>query len=213
MHVKKTSTGVIIELLDQSVIVDLKCDWSIGIGGSIWTSGLALVDYLERYRTQHLELFQDATIVELGSGTGLVGLAVSEIFQPKTTYLTDMASYLPGLKQNAERSRSKKIQVSELNWETPQAFKSSSPIDIILGTDVAYLVELYEPLVSTLNHLIGSTTVAILGINRIDTNLDFFRMLESAGLIYYKIPDAELALEYRGKDFGLFLISRRKMIK
>lgn len=58
----------------------LSQDLSTGCGGKIWESSKTMLDYLawKRDQTQGT-LFQGQTIVEIGAGTGLVGLAVAKL--------------------------------------------------------------------------------------------------------------------------------------
>lgn len=51
----------------------LACDWAVGIGGALWSMGLELVQHLHAFRDHYARVFKDSTVVELGTGTGLVG--------------------------------------------------------------------------------------------------------------------------------------------
>ncbi|RLN47988.1 hypothetical protein BBJ28_00000380 [Nothophytophthora sp. Chile5] len=212
-------------------LLEFECAWAPGIGGSVWTSGELLVAHLELQRERYRSLFNGKCVVELGSGTGFVGLMTAACFQPAHVHLTDLQIHLPGLhrnvKRNAEAVRAGvQVHISELTWGSSEQETSLleslvaiddglndrrelAQVDVILGTDVAYLRELYDPLLHTLNRLATSQTVVLLGLNRTDTDLTFFRQLERDGFEYYKIPDVELPEEYWGRDFGLFEIRRR----
>ncbi|TMW55556.1 hypothetical protein Poli38472_010438 [Pythium oligandrum] len=208
---------------DSAHVVDLQfqCDWDIGIGGSVWTSGEILTAHLASQQEHYRSIFQDKVVVELGSGTGFVGLMTAVCFQPSDVIVTDLQSHVECLQHNITRNAHHfrdrvRVDARELSWGSSEhedalvgSFGAGRGVDIILGTDVAYLRELYEPLLHTLRRLAHSKTLILLGLNRADTGMTFFRRLEEEGFEYYKIADRLLPSEYRGKDFGLFEIRPR----
>ncbi|CAI5738068.1 unnamed protein product [Hyaloperonospora brassicae] len=219
------------DLVPRETLLDFECDWTPGIGGSIWTSGELLAAYLELQRASYRSVFHGACVVELGSGTGYVGLMVAACFRPAHVYLTDLHSHVHGLRRNVKRNAGAmrsdvQVHVSELSWGSSEQqttlletiasrttggteHSGAAQVDVIVGTDVAYLQELYDPLLQTINRLATSRTVILLGLNRDDTGVAFFQQLERDGFEYYRIPDAKLPQEYWGRDFGLFDIRRR----
>lgn len=66
------------EGLDSPIL--LSQDLSGGCGGKIWECANVMINYLI-WKNQQLEgqLFQGQKIVEIGSGTGLVGLAIAKL--------------------------------------------------------------------------------------------------------------------------------------
>ncbi|CAH0479908.1 unnamed protein product [Peronospora belbahrii] len=216
--------------MQSETLLEFECDWTPGIGGSVWTSGELLAAHLELQREYYRSIFDGARIVELGSGTGYVGLMIASCFKPAYVYLTDLQTHIRGLCRNVERNAGAvrsgvQVHVLELSWgsleqETNllELFTSTdhdsdnhkaAQIDVILGTDVAYQQELYDPLLHTMNRLATSRTLILLGLNRADTEFTFFRQLERHGFEYYRIPDFKLPKEYWGHEFGLFEIRRR----
>ncbi|KAK1931313.1 Protein-lysine methyltransferase METTL21D [Phytophthora citrophthora] len=216
--------------LQSETLLEFECDWAPGIGGSVWTSGELLAAHLELQREHYRSIFDGARVLELGSGTGYVGLMIAACFKPSHVYLTDLSTHLNGLHRNIERNTGAlragvQVHVSELSWGSVEQETSllesiaatsdgkvedAPQVDVILGTDVAYLRELYDPLLHTMNRLATSRTLILLGLNRADTRLTFFRQLERDGFEYYKIPDLKLPQEYWGRDFGLFEIRRTR---
>lgn len=204
-------------------VLHFQCDWDVGIGGSIWTSGQILAEHLQSQQKRYRALFQGKNVVELGSGTGYVGLMAAVCFEPANVFLTDLASHVACLERNVALNTSVlrpgvNVHVTELAWgstvhEAALLEKLSrddnTHVDIILGTDVAYLRELYDPLLHTLRHIASQPTLILLGLNRADTDISFFHRLEQDGFEYYKIAEDQLPADYHGKDFGLFEIRRR----
>jgi len=70
-----------------TITVDLMLDASPGCGGVAWPAGEVLAQYLVKRGPNSLRGKQ---ILELGSGTGLVGLVAAML--GGTVYLTDQAS-------------------------------------------------------------------------------------------------------------------------
>ncbi|KAF0696007.1 Aste57867_13220 [Aphanomyces stellatus] len=194
--------------------IELECNWNVGIGGSLWTSGRLLVDYMSRNAPEQHAL-AGRTVLELGSGTGLVGLAMS-LLGPTRVILTDLHSHVESMERNLARNKSRipsttSVDVLALDWHTFSAADAArlKPVNWIVGTDIAYLSEFYAPLLRTLTLLADADTRILVGLGRHDTDMRFFRMLVDAGFEYYKIPDEEVGPDYRGKDFGLFDIRKR----
>lgn len=77
-EVKAHIGSVYYEGLDSPIL--LSQDLKDGCGGKIWESANVMVNYVI-WKNQQLngELFKDQKVVEVGSGTGLVGLAVAKI--------------------------------------------------------------------------------------------------------------------------------------
>ncbi|ETP55209.1 hypothetical protein F442_00226 [Phytophthora nicotianae P10297] len=211
----------------SETLLEFECDWAPGIGGSVWTSGELLAAQLELQREHYRSIFDGARVVELGSGTGYVGLMVAACFKPAHVYLTDLSTHIHGLHRNVGRNANAvragvQVHVAELSWGCSEqetsllesiatsdgSDRNLEEVDVIVGTDVAYLRELYDPLLHTMNRLATSRTLILLGLNRDDTRLTFFQQLERDGFEYYKIPDFKLPQEYWGRDFGLFEIRR-----
>lgn len=201
-----------------------ECDWDVGIGGSVWTSGELLAAHLELQQAQYRPLFEGKCVVELGSGTGFVGLAAAACLQPKHVFLTDLTTHLDCLERNVARNAavigpSVHVHVAELSWGDEQheaalqraIDAADARVDVIIGTDVAYQRELYAPLLRTLDRLARDhAALVLLGLNRADTGLAFFQQLARDGFEYYKVADEQLPEAYWGKDFALFHIRRRR---
>lgn len=162
------------------------------------------MSYFRKHQTQLKEVFDHRRILELGSGTGYVGLAASMLFEPEEMLLTDLESHVSILQRNVDLN-ALKATVEAYAWGRDTIRR---PYDIILGTDVAYLDELHTPLVQALVNCSDHKTLIFLGINRDDTDVTFFHQLDRAGFHYVKISDA-LYQEHGARAYGLFKITRR----
>lgn len=70
---KTTSTAVTRVELGGRGVVNLECDWGVGIGGGVWSTGLLLAEHLSKHEALYDDVFRGKRLLELGSGTGLVG--------------------------------------------------------------------------------------------------------------------------------------------
>lgn len=84
--------------------------------------------------------------------------------------------------------------------------------DLIIGSDVAYREELYDPLIASLSRFSDAGTLALIGVTMADTTPFFFRKLRRAGFAYRRFADHLLDPEFRGTTFGIFLIRREERV-
>ena len=72
----------------------------LGIGWMLWDASQFLVDYL----TENPSVVENRTVIELGAGCGLCGLATAALGAAKVT-LTDTAAVVGGLQAAVNRNR------------------------------------------------------------------------------------------------------------
>jgi hypothetical protein len=151
-----------------------------GTAWNVWDGATATALYLDCLvkTTPHppwlrnLLAKDDFTILELGSGTGLAGLAAAAVFQNKVkgtinVILTDLAEALPALKNNvaANPSLQSIITVTECNWFKPNiqniidilgggSSSSNNKLGILVAADCVWLEDLVGDFVATLEELI-----------------------------------------------------------
>ncbi|PPQ92394.1 hypothetical protein CVT25_008744 [Psilocybe cyanescens] len=148
------------EALPLPISISLLVDASPGCGGLAWPAGQILASYLVQCGPEYIK---DKNILELGSGTGLVGLVVGALGNANI-WITDQAYFfteytsplLPIMKQNVCLNRlGDKVAVAELNWGSPIPSEIPRP-DIILAADCVYFEPAFPLLVQTLNDLSDS---------------------------------------------------------
>lgn len=66
--------------LDDRGVLKLACDWGVGIGGGLWSTGILLTQHLCKYAHLYDDVFKGKRVLELGSGTGLVGQIWSQAY-------------------------------------------------------------------------------------------------------------------------------------
>lgn len=90
-------------------------------------------------------------ILELGSGTGLLGIGLS-FSGAKEIMITDQRCLLKLMEENVKRNPGgSPCCVRELDWrEEGLEIASGGPYDLVLAADCVYWDFLYEPLIKTL---------------------------------------------------------------
>ncbi|ORX55749.1 hypothetical protein DM01DRAFT_1335140, partial [Hesseltinella vesiculosa] len=150
------------------------------IARHVWDCGLALCCYLDKEKAS----LSCKRVIELGSGTGLVGIYAAHVLQPTSVYLTDLPDAMAILEQNARLNppsdkKKTKIHTKVLSWgplrddgaddeqESTaadwQQITAVRPFDLVLLADVLYNQTSHDILLDTLEWLsVDSTTKVIL---------------------------------------------------
>ncbi|PHU27031.1 hypothetical protein BC332_05363 [Capsicum chinense] len=143
---------------------------SQGLSFQLWPAATVLVTLLDNTRGGLTSPFSDLLkcrekgvgeslplrILELGSGTGIVGIAAAAILGAKVT-VTDLPHVLPNIQFNVDANsqvlekQTGVVDVAALSWgENLDMEAVGRDYDLILGSDVVYHDHLYEPLIETL---------------------------------------------------------------
>jgi predicted nicotinamide N-methyase len=155
-----------------------------GIHSSVWEGGLALLAYLSETHNQ-----RDALIIDLGAGTGIVGLGCALLGYTNKILLTDLDEALPLLKDNVQRNalRDSEVIVTPLVWGEPLSSLVRDSIVqaeqvLVLGADIVYRQNIMDPLIRTLVDLLEYPNVTCwLSTHTIRTHLpEFFQKCEQA---------------------------------
>ena len=146
--------------------IELQCH-SGHIGGAVYTTAFAMARYLESAEVA-AKLPTGGAVLELGAGTGMVGIVLSSIMR-RVVYVTELADNLENLQHNASRNArpdAPAAMVRELEWGAagewrPQAAGDSdvdeptartmeelrtADIRLIVGADLVYTKEIGENL-------------------------------------------------------------------
>ncbi|XP_016531517.1 protein-lysine methyltransferase METTL21B isoform X2 [Poecilia formosa] len=134
---------------------------NLGVAAPVWEAALHLCRYFE---DQSVEL-RGRRVIELGAGTGVVGILAARLGAEVT--VTDLPLALPQLRANVSANvppagwPSAPPAVLPLCWgEDHLAFPSDW--DLVLCADIVYLPETYPLLVETLAHLCKNGAVVYL---------------------------------------------------
>ncbi|KAF1810249.1 hypothetical protein P152DRAFT_484052 [Eremomyces bilateralis CBS 781.70] len=132
-------------------------DLSGGCGGQMWPAGMVLAEYI----LDHKQLVEGCSILELGAGGGLTGLAVATGCPTSgPLYITDQAVMLPIMQKNIELNGLSLVTAVEYNWGAPAPAPSLLPphLDVVLAADCVYFEPAFPLLQATLQDLIGAKT-------------------------------------------------------
>ncbi|KAK9249310.1 putative methyltransferase-domain-containing protein [Lipomyces tetrasporus] len=185
-----TSQAGILEVTLNGTIVKIKHDGgAAGCGGKVWPAGELLSRYLISARDNETYLAHEALwkesakrkikIIELGSGTGLVGLAMGKAYSLATKdcavedaglhiVVTDQANMLSLMEDNIELNQLEETVSAEvLDWGTdlPDNYINPCP-DVILAADCVYFEPAFPLLEKTLLDLTGDNTLVLMSYKR-----------------------------------------------
>lgn len=79
--------------------VKISQDLSLSHAGTVWDGALCQIAYLNKNPKVAEEYITGKNVLELGSGTGILGLAAS-MFKPKVIWLTDLEEYIKIIEMN-----------------------------------------------------------------------------------------------------------------
>eukprot|EP01060_Flectonema_neradi_P020789 TRINITY_DN2829_c0_g1_i1.p1 TRINITY_DN2829_c0_g1~~TRINITY_DN2829_c0_g1_i1.p1 ORF type:complete len:216 (+),score=27.72 TRINITY_DN2829_c0_g1_i1:51-698(+) len=98
----------------------------------VWDAAVPFAEWL----CDNKEIIQNKRVIELGSGTGLVGLAAAKLGAKVT--LTDLPTELPLLQYNADQHKDIPVNVCPCSWGNKEHISKLGTFDIILVSDCLY---------------------------------------------------------------------------
>ncbi|KAL7282076.1 hypothetical protein ACG7TL_003545 [Trametes sanguinea] len=152
---------------------------------------------------------QGKNVLELGSGTGLVGLVAGKL--GARVWITDQAPLLAIMKQNVSlNGLDSCVSVAELNWGGPIPESLPKP-DLILAADCVYFEPAFPLLVKTLADLVhdASTEVLFCYKKRRKADKRFFTLLKKE-FSWQEVSDDPQREVYSRDAISLLRLSRRK---
>ncbi|KAH7344855.1 putative methyltransferase-domain-containing protein [Rhizoctonia solani] len=125
--------------------VKLVVDAGPGCGGIAWPAGEVLSRYLARRGS-----LAGQRAIELGSGTGLVGL-VAGLLGAEEVVITDQEQLIKIMEENIELNNLRgRVRASVLNWGESLSPDLPSMVSLIIAADCVYAEPAFPLLVSTL---------------------------------------------------------------
>ncbi|KAH7266219.1 putative methyltransferase-domain-containing protein [Fusarium solani] len=191
-------------VLSQSL--KLREDVRSGCGGQTWPAGMLLGKHMLRY---HRDRLNNARILELGAGGGLVGLAVAlECDLQNPLLLTDQTEMFELMQHNIKlNGLQSKAKAMVLNWGEPlPATVLEQKPDVILAGECVYFEPAFPLLMSTLKTLLELNPSAVVYFcfkKRRRADMNFVKMAKKAFKVE-EIFDEERPVFQRQ---GLFLFS------
>ena len=142
----------------------------LGTGSTVWRGG----DVLARALAQDPSLralVEGKRVLELGSGTGVAGLACAAL-GARAVRLTDLPERLDLLRRNATRNRGHAfgvdVDVAPYAWgdKFGAMALAADGVDVVVGADVCYAQGMVPPLVASVLALMDHAEVCILACER-----------------------------------------------
>ncbi|KAJ3286087.1 hypothetical protein HK104_009186 [Borealophlyctis nickersoniae] len=205
-----------------------------GVGATVWDSALVAAKYLEKRLAKRPDEFKGMRAVEVGAGTGILGLAFARIANGlKEMVLTDKTIALPLLEKNvkevgnggeiegvkmtagtagttAGNDSEVRTRTAPLDWTVAAEAEALGQFDIILIADCMAWPELYPPLVDTLERLCGPKSIVIMAYERrnFEAEVDFFAMFGKK-FAFRNVPEEEQDDVCKAEDIYLFTGRKR----
>lgn len=170
------------------------------IARHLWDAGLSTVDLfydqsthfsslLLGYLREKAHIFPPKSILELGAGSGYVGLALAKQFPETEVLLTDLEEAKSICEKNISENgfeKSKRVSFQVFDWDEEDVDKipnksvlTSKPWDLVLVTDCTYNPSSYSALLKTIKKvMIPGAHLLIAHKYRNDAESEFFSLLE-----------------------------------
>ncbi|KAL4217373.1 Methyltransferase-like protein 21A [Mactra antiquata] len=181
--------------------INIVQNWSgLGVAAVVWDAAEVLAEYLET----NPGIVKDKSVIELGAGTGLVGI-VAALLGARVT-ITDREEVIDYLRKTVETNLPtdylEDTDVVALDW-TKDINIDKPLFDVILGADIVYIEEVFEDLLKTLIVLCRPNTVIYLSCRiRYKRDNNFLDKLEESFVVTKILYD-------KTKDVNLFKVIKR----
>ncbi|XP_038191685.1 protein-lysine methyltransferase METTL21D [Arvicola amphibius] len=187
-----------------------------GVGCVVWDAAIVLSKYLETpgFSGDGAHALSRRSVLELGSGTGAVGLMAATL--GADVVVTDLAELQDLLKMNINMNKhlvTGSVQAKVLKWG--EELEDVTSPDYILMADCIYYEESLEPLLKTLKDLSGSETCIIccyeqrtMGKNP-EIEKKYFELLQ-LDFDFEEVPLDKHDEEYRSEDIHIIYIKKKQ---
>ncbi|KAI8997333.1 putative methyltransferase-domain-containing protein [Pilobolus umbonatus] len=175
--------------LDTGAVIRISEDAEESIARHVWDCGLGMCQFMAEHKNE----IKGDCILELGSGTGLVGIYAGKLLNSSQVYLTDLADALGIMQQNVDINHAENIEVAELSWGSHSADDRYKTVNLVLLTDVLYNQGSHDVLLDTLEWLLeNENSKALLSYKeRNPAERDFFMKIKSRGFMYEQVMGTE----------------------
>lgn len=183
----------------------------------LWPASLFIVKFINtpEFSSKFLRS-QVHSVVELGAGHGMLGMAFADaasnfVTTDKTMklVLTDVEEALPQLETNIRINRDvfeKRVDITTLplKWHSLPIPHTNSKFDFILGSDILYNCSIIPDLVATIRRLVCKSSKILLSVRwrKPTEERSFFTLLSD--IIDWKLVYGNCALDHRSYGNGSF---------
>ncbi|EED15209.1 conserved hypothetical protein [Talaromyces stipitatus ATCC 10500] len=155
-------------------------------------------------------------VIELGSGCGVVGIALAQILSNCSVTLTDLAEVDDIMTRNLQLSApGSSTRFKVLDWEEElDADILQEPIDLVLVSDCTYNADSLPALVKTLDRLVQSSPEAVVLVSlkrRHESEAVFFDLMRQSALVVMEEAVHTLPAPYLDEDrIEMYIFARNK---
>eukprot|EP00794_Sanderia_malayensis_P003377 gene3377-3865_t len=189
--------------------IHIRQDWEgSGVAGVVWDAAIVLATYLQTLSLRPNDFsLENKKIIELGAGTGLVGMV--SCLLGGDVVITDTSKALECTKENVNRNLLKenertRCKVEELHWGRNLEQWKGTYWDLIIGADIVYIKDTFNELFETFKILTEKNDKAKIILScriRYQRDVDFFNLLKTEFTvkeIYYDTDrDVKIFESYR----------------
>ncbi|XP_075047956.1 protein N-lysine methyltransferase METTL21D [Mixophyes fleayi] len=181
------------------------------VGCVVWDAAIVLSKFLERRECTEPGVLRGRSALELGSGTGIVGIMAATLGANVT--VTDLEDLQDLMKTNIDSNShliTGSCQAKVLKWGEDVSDFSPSP-DYILMADCIYYEESLKPLLKTLKDLAGRETCILCCYEERTTGKNpeierkFFELLRK-DFDFEEVSIAKHDEEYRSEDIHILQV-------
>lgn len=186
-----------------------------GTGSSVWDSAVVLMSYFENQRVFPLGFWQGKRVLELGSGTGILGIHAAKLGAARVV-LSDLGEIVASLERNialnaADFPPGTEVCAVSLPWGTPMD-GIGAPFDVVLCADciLPYAAHTMALLCDTFVRLCDAnpdTHILMAYEERFDAS-PFFASLASLGFERVAALPADLHPVYQAEQVHVLHIRR-----
>jgi len=189
----------------------------LATGSTVWDAGIVLAAHVF---ARHANAGSgQLRCLDLGAGTGLVGLAAAASGAFSCVLLTDLPSVLPLTRSNAEANAavcgSASVRVMPLRWDSKADVQTASahgPFDLIMGGDLLYRPQVVQPLMHVLCGLAirqGGCVLLAASIQHSPETLRLFAAAAVASFDVQLLPLGAQASSFTSEEVRLLRLTPR----
>ncbi|KAJ1456011.1 putative serine esterase-domain-containing protein [Pelagophyceae sp. CCMP2097] len=178
-----------------------------------WLKAGRVARVLAKYLESHASAVRGKRVLELGAGTGVSGFACAAIGAALVN-LSDQKLGLEALRESVRGKFEGRLDVVEGDWLVPPQKWAVSAVafDVLVASDVVWLDDLIEPLVSVIAHFLFKPNKPILYLSHqtrsASVDLAFFAAVAQRGLACTEVDDFRGDWDFRPENITVFRIAR-----
>ena len=197
---------------------------------TVWDAGVVLAMHVFAHRLPTAPVLPQSAdapsraprrCLDLGSGTGIVGLAAAASGSFEQVVLTDLPTVVPLLLQNIKLNEAIiaancQVDAIECGWDSTKMLRRVArrgPFDLIVGGDLLYRPPVVEPLLNALQSLAGNETKVLLAasLQHSPETIELFAAAaEEAGFAVDRLGDTAQCAEWFSPEVKLLRLQRAK---